>query len=80
LQRWNRTLNYWDNGILSKNDLPAGATEEEKDFIEYVPYQQLYDKILVRKKYIFLSFYLDLDCSFFIRMIIMPPLKKDLLV
>jgi hypothetical protein len=47
LKRWNRTINYWNNGILQLSDLPIDATEEDRDFIEYIPYLNRFEQLKV---------------------------------
>lgn len=47
LRRWDRTIEYWNSGILTQSDLPADATPEERDFIDYVQFEDMYEQIEV---------------------------------
>jgi hypothetical protein len=46
IARWNRTINNWNNGILTVEDLPAGASDEDKDFVQFDSFNQKYQKLL----------------------------------
>jgi hypothetical protein len=46
IARWNRTINNWNNGILTIEDLPSGASDEDKDFIQFDSFNEKYQKLL----------------------------------
>jgi hypothetical protein len=45
LKRWNRTLNNWNNGILTIEDLPPEATLEDKDFVDFLSFMSTFEDL-----------------------------------
>lgn len=45
LKRWNRTVNNWNNGILTIEDLPPESTTEDRDFVDFISFMSKFEDL-----------------------------------